>query len=191
MAFRIPWDETTPLGSYPADVIDDEIRSVKSAISERISQILPGWDNDAEDPKEFPGWFVTLETFTTILDQVLTPVQWDTERRDSGDYISLPNDDVVIIAQRAGLHLIGVEIGWGAVTTAGVEVFLRKNAVKLEIDRRADPTVLLTVVTRILTLLFLEEADVLDVAVFARPGISTSIGTETLKTKFWGLRLHG
>ena len=134
MAFRIPWDEASPLGTRPADVIDDEIRNVKSAISERISQVLPGWDNDDEDPKEFPGWFVTLEASTSILDQVLTTVQWDTDRRDSGDYISIPNDDVVIIAQRAGIHLIGVEVGWSFVTTAGVDVFLRKNEVNLEID---------------------------------------------------------
>lgn len=52
MAFTRAWNEGVPLGSASAATIDTIIQQLKTDLRERLSGIMPGFSNDAEDPKK-------------------------------------------------------------------------------------------------------------------------------------------
>ncbi len=192
--FRIPWDETKPLGSYSADVIDDEIRNVKTAISERIDPVFGlSWDDDDIDPKRFPGWLVSIEVPVTIANNESRVVTWDSDARPGQGYISVPDSNVVVVPDLAGLYMIGVTVSWTLVLLGTSTIVLRQNGNAVRIDRIDFPIVAgpPTVANRILTMLPVEPNDVLDVLVI-NTNADSDIGADGIAgNKFWGLRLGG
>lgn len=198
MTFRIPWDETTPPGSAPADTIDDGIRDVKIAIGERLDQLLD-WRDDTVDPKRFPGWKVTLDDFAGIVlaANTIETVTWTTPLRDAVGFITVPNTDVSIPLRQSGLYMVGVTIGWnnsgGFPGPDHVDVNLQLNGVSVRLSRQSEVA---TSISRIFTVISLKELDDLSVDVSHNipliPGGATSYGVEpAATTKWWGIKLGG
>jgi hypothetical protein len=150
MPYSIPWDETQPDGSEPASTIDTEIRDVKTAIRERIESIIPGWGNDATEPKilnlsghsiaQLTGTErarVSIHTNRSITNAVFTPIEWTTEEYDVGSMVNLAVHPTRITIPVSGIYLITANMEWDAGTTGlrscmvirnGIDVIASANA---------------------------------------------------------------
>ena len=188
--FRIPWDEVIPPGTFPADVIDDEIRNVKIAIGERMGPIVD-WADDDEDPKKFNGWFVTLGGFQEVPIGEELEVVWDiTERPIGSEYIGTPGDTVTIpgLPDRTGLYLVGIELSWDIGAGFAGTMELRKNGTILATNITPGEDR----ITRVFTILPFVEGDNLKVIASHNELATVEVGgTERLSNKFWGLKLGG
>lgn len=113
MVYSISWDETTPDGSENANTIDTEIRQLKEAISERIVQVIPDWDNDGVDPKLLAVLDVrariSRSSAQVIPNATLTSIDFVTEDVDVGEMSDLGTDDSILTIPvgEGGLYLIG------------------------------------------------------------------------------------
>jgi len=191
--FRIPWVETTPLGSYPADVIDDEIRNLKIGISERFDPIFGfDWADDDVDPKKFPGWLVSLENAVTVPIAGSVIVKWDFDRRPDSGYITIPDEEVIVQLDRAGLYMIGATVSWSIVGADNINITLEVNSQAVNIDRHSESTFPETSINRILMMLPLEVGDVLQIRATHDQAFVADIGQDGVAgNKFWGLMLGG
>ncbi len=61
MAYTIPWDESDPDGSITAaSDIDAEFQQLKTALRERLEQVIPDFGDDMVDPKVIPAGSILL-----------------------------------------------------------------------------------------------------------------------------------
>lgn len=193
MAFTNPWDETVPQGSDAANEIEKFIQNVKIDVRERIETVLPGWTDDLEDPKVFPGWLLR-KTDTVLLAAVTNQkVSWTTEDRDTDGFITVPSSVVTIPAGLGGLYLLGFAVGWESSGDGGIrDAALFINGSSFGTDRRA-PFTGDSVYCRLgMRLALLSATDTVEVNVFHTSAASESYGNVDANSQLvylFGLRL--
>ena len=193
MAFTNPWDESDPPGGQDANTADTEIQQVKVDVRERIETVLPGWADDLEDPKIFPGWRLTKSDTVALADSTVDGVVWTTEDRDTDGFIVVPSRPVVIPVGLGGLYIIGGAMGWD-INTIGIRRFdFFIGGVRFDVDRR-EGVVGASTFNRLSVLADLSDGDLVQFEVFQTSGGILDYGNvdanESL-VNFWGIRLGG
>lgn len=193
MVFTNPWDESDPPGGQDANTADTEIQQVKVDVRERIETILPGWTDDLEDPKLFPGWLLQKANTFSLASSTLDIVDWTVEIRDTDAFIAVTAQNVVIPAGLGGLYIVGATMGWAIGAVGRREFELEVNAAVVDTDRR-NPITGITTYQELSQLLDLSDADSVRLTVFHTQGAALLYGnvdaTPELVT-FWGIRLGG
>jgi len=193
MAFTNAWDESDPPGGQDANTADTEIQQVKVDVRERIATVLPGWADDLEDPKIFPGWLLEKSNSIALADLTADDVEWTTELRDTAAFITVPSTTVTIPAGLDGLYIVGATMGWQIGGSGRRDFILRVNGVAFDIDRRNAITSV-TLYNRTSRLLSLVATDALKFEVIQNSGGPQTYGNVDLNPKFvtfWGIRLAG
>ncbi len=193
MAFTNPWDESDPPGGQDANTADTEIQQVKVDVRERIETVLPGWSDDLEDPKIFPGWLLEKSNSISLATATAEDVEWTTELRDTDAFIAVPATTVTIPVGLDGLYIVGATMGWSLNAAGRRDLVMRLNGVAVDIDRR-DGISSVNMYIRVNRLISLVATDALKLEVIHTAGVNVTYGNVDLNPKFvtfWGIRLAG
>lgn len=149
MVYSEAWDEANPVDSTDADTIDDEIRSLKIALRERLEDLIDDWTNDGVDPKTFNSTKV-FEALTGALDRAkvdrsvaqsipdgtATKITWENEVYDVGGLVDIGTNPTRITAQTGGTYRVTAYISWVANVNGYRIIRVLKNGTTLVEDVR-------------------------------------------------------
>lgn len=135
MAYTKGWDESAPSGNLPANQLDTALQETKTALRERLEQIIPHFANDAFDPKRVVAVYSgTLQNRPAVQHGGVVYVATD----ENKVYYSLPSGSWRAWPSEAGLTMLRGTAA-GLPSPAAHDFYYATDTKDLYVRNLADP----------------------------------------------------